>query len=698
MQDYNNYIFHHNSKSGLLTRHPITQDERIKLIERVNTLPGEQELDERIFLANQPATTFLTKGYYINVVPKSRDYISYWDTEKQIIYGGLLIDDKFYITGDHYFYLNYIYIPDKIKKIDTFPRIFDTDIWWYQLIELANLKWKFTATVKKRQMGFSLKAVARVIKRFWFEQGFVGRIVAWDEKFVKDDWALVKLFTKNLNRYTAWKRPVTGEKMDWTQEIKMEDGTIRGLGSKLQGLTFKTNPTKVVGGKVDEVLLEEYGVAPNADAVLEFVNSALKFGNIQTGNFHGIGAVGELKNCQPLKDVIFNPEDNGFLSMPNTHSNRPEEKVGIFVPEKYSYGNCIDEFGNSLIAEAEKQIAIEEGKMKKKSFKSFMIFKSQHPNTLEDAFASREENDFPVDIIQPWFDYLSTNYNPLRVTLSEESYGMTHNIGSKFDIVTDFPVKKDTIKDGAVVIDEAPPNNPQFGLFYAGVDTITPIKSTVSKSLQSIYIYKAAHELDGEYTQDKLVAWYAGRCDNPYDTYKITYDLIKYYNARTLIENDNRNFIEWMIAQKAQRYMMKRNEIALGKDLIMKSSIDTSEYGSRTQNIKEYLIGLLIAYVEEEIGVRFNKETGKSTTIYGVERIKDLMLLKEMLNYTPKTNVDRIMSMCITLLAAKSNTNRGLKVKTPTTIDIHKKSVNYSSQLANSNLRKNTSIRSTFLK
>lgn len=698
MQDFNNYIFHLDSKTKELTRKPITKEERVELITRLNKWPGEQNLDERINLANERATFFLKNKYYINVVPKSRDYISFWEREKQIIYGGLLIDNEFYITGDHYWYLNYIFIPDKVKKKDTFPRIFDTDIWWFQKIEYANLTGVFTATVKKRQMGFSLKAVSRLTKRFWFEEGFVGRIIAWDEKYVKDSWSIHKKYSKYLNRQTAWKRPITGEKMDITQEIKMEDGTFRGNGSKLQGLTFKTNPGKVVGGKVDEFLLEEYGAAPNADVVLELANSALKFGNISTGNFHGIGAVTELKYCKPLKDVIYNPEDNGFLATPNIHSNRPEESVGLFVPEKYSYGTCIDEFGNSLMDEALKSIAEEEERQKKKSYKSFMVYKSQHPNTLEDAFASREENDFPVGIIQPWYDKLSSTYNPLKVTITEESYGLTHNIGCKHDVVEDFPVKKDTLKTGAVVIDEAPKSNPPFGLYYAGIDTITPIKSTVSKSLQSIYIYKAAHELDGEYTQDTLVAWFAGRADSPYDTYKTTRDLIKYYNARALIENDNRNFIEWMIGQKCQKYMMKRNEIALGKDLIARSSIDTSEYGSRTQNIKTYLIGLGIAYCEEEIGVRFNEETGESRTIYGVERIKDKMLLKEMLEYSPKKNVDRIMAFCITLLAAKSNTNRGLKVKSNNTKKSEEKRVNYKKELANSSLKHKRNFRSTFLK
>jgi hypothetical protein len=78
--------------------------------------------------------------------------------------------------------------------------------------------------------------------------------------------------------------------------------------------------------------------------------------------------------------------------------------------------------------------------------------------------------------------------------------------------------------------------------------------------------------------------------------------------------------------------------------------------------MKEYLITLAIEYITEVVGNRFNDKTGEAIPIYGVERVKDKMLLREMMEYTPKKNVDRIMAFAIALFAARSNTNRGLKV------------------------------------
>jgi len=56
------------------------------------------------------------------------------------------------------------------------------------------------------------------------------------------------------------------------------------------------------------------------------------------------------------------------------------------------------------------------------------------------------------------------------------------------------------------------------------------------------------------------------------------------------------------------------------------------------------------------------------------------------------------MAFCITLLAAKSNTNRGLKVKSNNTKKSEEKRVNYKKELANSSLKHKRNFRSTFLK
>jgi hypothetical protein len=687
VQDLKSNIFKWDSKSKILTKESITPEERLALIDRVYRLPGEMNLDERISRANKEARDFQNNGYFCDRVPGSRDYKIYWDTQKALIYGGLLIDDEYYITGDTYWYLNFAEITFK-GGITMQPEIRDTDIWFFQLIEKAELQKEFTVTAKVRQFGFSLKLLSKLLKRFWFEHKFKGKFSASDDEYLTSGWQVLEGYRDFLNANTGWHRNLDPSgKGYWQQRLQMPDKSYLGNFSTLKTVNTKNKASQIVSGATSEAFIDEAGISKNLGEVLGLLTPALMDGNIVTGCVHVGGAAGNVSESQQLKSIIYNPEAYNMLALPNVWGNKPHQKVGIFVPAYYSYGSCKDEFGNSLIEEA--KIALEEQaqKEKLKSFADYQIFKAQYPQTLEDMFKTRLENIFPTELIEPHYEWLTQNYEPNAVTLHRNEIKVFHKLGSKYPVVKDFPVKRRTITHGAVCVVEPPLSNPPFGLYYAGVDTVTPIKTTSSVSLQSIHIYKASHEIDGEYDQDKLVAWYTGRCEDPYETYQITLDLIEWYNARACIENNNRNFIQWMIGRKKTGYMMKKNQMPLIKDMVVRASTDTSDYGiTTTTEFKKDLFNILVEYCREIIGYEF-KEDGTEVPIFGVTRIKDEMVLREMLDFNPhpKFNCDRLISYGLSIFASKSNTNRGIIVKSKIRED-NKKVVNYREELAKSSL------------
>lgn len=675
MKQYEGYIPRYNTLTDTWDKVEMTREQRIEFLQDTIALPGEQNLDERILLARTEAKRYEEQGYYTDMVPMSRDWINYWDRQKELCHTGLFID-HFYINPDLYWYLNFIIIPDKVKGDFCYPTLFDTDIWVFSLIELAELQKKFTVGVKKRQIGISLKLMAKILKRVWFQRSFAGKVVSWDKKYVLQNWEIMSNYRDELNARTAWYRNFNPDStLNWKQAVDLTienpNGEVvkktKGLKSTIKGLTTKDNPTAPVSGKTDEVFFDESGINPNLDETLEFMIPAMKFGDIITGHGHIWGAVGKLDQCKPLKTIFYNPETYNCLALPNIWSNKPDQKVGIFIPEEYSYADCMDEYGNSNIEEAIERIEKEAEAAKKKDYKSYMIYRSQSPRTPEDAFANRQESPYPVHLIKPHLEWLEQNYSPFTATIKREANRITHVAGSDAPIVSDFPLKASTDKRGAVVIIEPPIPNPPFGLYYAAVDPIRSVHSSNTDSLQAIYIYKAAHEIDGEFSLDKVVAWYAGRHDDWNLTYQTTLDLIEYYNARTAIESDQNAFIEWMIKNKKQLYMMKRSEMPILKDWVPKSTIN-EEYGWRTgsgnSTVRDRLIDLTIQYCTEIIGTTFHPHTGQPQNIYGVTRIKDEMLLREMLGYGDGVNVDRIIAFGGVLMAARSNTSRGIKVET----------------------------------
>ena len=102
--------------------------------------------------------------------------------------------------------------------------------------------------------------------------------------------------------------------------------------------------------------------------------------------------------------------------------------------------------------------------------------------------------------------------------------------------------------------------------------------------------------------------------------------------------------------------MVRRSEIPILRELVPNSSI-ADDYGLRMgsgmgDKVKKYCFEKLIEYLTARIGDEEIVIAGEKVlkTIHGVKRIKDRMLLKEMLNYNETLNVDRIIAASIAIM------------------------------------------------
>ena len=670
----------------------LTEEERVEikdlrslLIDTTQNPTTGYNLDNRVFEVTKEGkqwkkTNTKGNGYYCDKVSMSRDFISYWEHQKKLCYTGMLLGDL-YIPGDYYWYLNFCPIAHKNGSF-TIPDFRDTDLWYFQMLEYADLHGLFTICAKTRQCGVTLKLVSRLLKKFWFEQYHSSKYICSDEKYVNTGWEILESYRDHLNTFTAWYRPLNpSKKRDWMQRQEMSDKSYKGLKSLLKGVTNKIDSTAVVSGKTDSAVIDEGGINKLLLETTEYLIPALKEGDITHGTLHIAGAAGNISQSKGMKEIMYNPEKYGFLGVPDL--DNPNMTVGLFIPSYWSYGSCQDKYGNSLVKEAKEKIEKDAKLEKKKNFTSYQTWRSQRPVSLEDFFTSRTENIFPVDELNRHLTYLENNIKPLTVDLIRTPQ-IIHKLNNK-PICEDFPVKRDTLKPSSICIIEPPMSNPPWGLYYAGIDTVKPIKAPHSVSLQSIYIFKAVHEIDGEFSQERLVAWYTGRENKPKETFQKCLDLIEYYNARACIENNERGFIDWMLNKNKQKYILRRNELPLNKDLILTSTINNSEYGIRTTyNFKK---DILFPEVEQYVGDIISEKTyddGRLEEIMGLTRIPDKMLIKEMIHWNPhpNSNFDRIVAFGLGLFAARLNTTRGLIVRT--TRKSEEKPVNYREELRNS--------------
>jgi hypothetical protein len=216
----------------------------------------------------------------------------------------------------------------------------------------------------------------------------------------------------------------------------------------------------------------------------------------------------------------------------------------------------------------------------------------------------------------------------------------------------------------AVCISVDAPDN-----LYVTEHALVTHNTTTSESLCSIYIMKAPVEVTkvtiGEtetYIEpDKIVAAWCGRFDDINKTHQRLELIIEWYNAWTVIENNISLFIQYMISRKKQRYLVPKSQILFLKDLGANANV-FQEYGWKNTGtlFKAHLLSYAIEYCKEELDVETKTDGTIVRTTYGIERIPDPMLLKEMQEYADGVNVDRLVSFAaIVAFMRIQHANRG---------------------------------------
>ena len=649
--------------------------------------PGLYDFDETAYLFNEQAEIFNSQGFYCNSPFRSKDFIKYWDDQKDKCRKGVIYKNKdktWYLTRDYYMWLNFLPIYDKEEKAYGFAKVRDAQYHMALYELLAELNNKHAAIFKKRQIASSYFHMGKIINTYWFEEGSVCKIGASLKDYINDkgSWKFLEEYRDFLNEHTAWYRQSNPEKvLLWQQQIEVKIGnkkTSKGLKSKIQGASFEKNATTGVGGPTTYFFHEEAGIAPKMSETYEYLRPAMSSGMVTTGMFIAAGSVGDLDQCIPLKDMVLNPTNNDIYAV-ETNLLDKDGTVGLsglFIPEQWSMPPYIDDYGNSLVEEALDAIIKEREEWKLKlNPEQYQLRISQKPTNIAEGFAYRKESIFPQGIIQKQLKKIEDKeYHYEHIELERTHDGIKAKRTSKLPIST-FPVdKKMTDKSGAIVVWERPVKNPEWGAYYASIDPVSEGKTTTSDSLCSIYVYKNAVEISREtldgveqiIEQDKIVAAWCGRYDDINKTHEQLQLIIEWYNAWTVVENNISLFIQYMISKKKQKYLVPKQQILFLKDIGSNKTV-YQEYGWKNTGtlFKSHLVSYAIEFLREEIDEDLDDEGNTISSTLGIERIPDPMLLKEMLAYQPGVNVDRLVSFAALIAFAKvQQSNRGyLKVK-----------------------------------
>jgi hypothetical protein len=354
--------------------------------------------------------------------------------------------------------------------------------------------------------------------------------------------------------------------------------------------------------------------------------------------------------------------------------------AGLFIPEQWSMPPYIDDYGNSQVEESLKALNQQFIDWKKDlSPSQYQLRISQHPRNIEEAFAFRAESKFPLDLISAQIRRIEEKEYPYELLeVYRDDNGKPALRNTKRIPITEFPISKKTEdKRGCLIVYERPRKDLDFGTYYASIDPVSEGKTITSDSLCSILVYRNPIEVtkvDGTditnyIERDQIVASWCGRYDDLERTHEELEMIIEIYNAWTIVENNISLFIQYMISQKKQKYLVPKNQILFLKELGANASV-FQEYGWKNTGtiFKAHMLSYGIQYLKEVLDV-ITKDDGEVVkTIYGVERIPDIMLLKEMMAYHDGLNVDRLVTYCALIAFAKvQQANRGYSKRTETT-------------------------------
>lgn len=662
--------------------------------------PGKYEFDETSRLFNEQAKLFNKNGVYCIAPSGTKDYIKYWDTEKEKCRKGVIYKagtKNWYITRDYYMWLNFLPIYNKETQKFGFADVRDAQYHMSLYEILAELDYKHCAILKKRQIASSYFHSGKLINQIWFEEGVTLKMGGSLKDYVneKGTWKFLQEYEAFLNKHTAWYRPMNPQKaMFWQQKIEIVNfiggqkrKTEKGLKGVIQAMSFEKSPTTGVGGPSKYFFHEEAGIAPRMNETYEYLRPALRSGMITTGMFVAAGSVGDLSQCEPLRKLILQPDANDIYSVETNLIDGigTTGRSGLFIPEQWSMPPYIDDYGNSKVEESLEALNEQFAKWKKDlDPQEYQLRISQHPRNIKEAFDFRTLSIFPAHLVTAQIHRIEEKLYPYEfIDLYRDIKGdIIAETTNKLPIM-EFPISKKTEdKTGTIVVWERPSKEPEFGMYYASIDPVSEGKTTTSESLCSIYIYKSPIEVtknNGSEVQtyierDKIVAAWCGRFDDIKKTHDRLELLIEWYNAWTIVENNIPQFITHMIDRKKQRYLVPRSQILFLKDLGANANV-YQEYGWRNTGtlFKSHMLSYAIDFLTEELDQEVTSEGKIVRTTYGIERIPDPMLLKEMMEYRDGVNVDRLVSFAALIAFSKvQQANRGYKKRYEETADAKK--------------------------
>lgn len=622
----------------------------------------------------QKLHTIEWKDWYINQKripdPKSTEYKQFFAFHRELALDGFMMAGEFF---NPFLYWHMNIWNTEVDIIDDKGRISQK----YMNPYLRDNEWVITNEIYQANIlkkGLAIGGIRRLAKSV-IESSYIAWGATFDENSQNVISGLnapdIKLITdkidKGLNYLPdawKWQRIEDNWKNQVTLGIKTKDGTRMPFSSILiRNLDDGNNEEAIAGTKPRKLIIDEGGKGSflkGLQAAIPGFTTPFGWGCSPIVTFTG----GDMLKFFDAKNLMFDSASYNFMTYKNEDDDRRFH--GLFMSNKYrleakeesTLGKFLNKSEDSelhnipmQVSNAEKAEEVLQKNLENLSKSGdkipYLKEKMYYPRKVDDIFLNESSNIYNIEAAKAQQIRIKVNeITGQAIELYHDGEGILHKSSTK-QIITEFPVKSQS-KDAPIQMWEAPISSPPFGLYVAGVDPYRQGKASYSDSLGAVYIFKRMHDIQSEKYQDMFVAAYVARPDRKEVWEEQARLLIKYYNARTLCENDDISFIEYMKAKGDDHYLERQPDWL--KEIVPNTTVNR-DYGIHrsSEKIRDHLHNCLKKHSEKVLFKEVDEEGSTIREKLGMATINDPMLLEEMINYNDKDNFDREIAASLAL-------------------------------------------------
>jgi hypothetical protein len=488
-----------------------------------------------------------------------------------------------------------------------------------------------------------------------------GIVTAYQKEYLTKDGVLNKFvdmanFCATNTQFPRKRLKNSLQEMTWIMGYKdVELDIERGTQNTVLGVSSKDDESKLRGKRAAKILIEEFGTFPRLVDLYNVLLPSVQDGDIIFGQIYMLGTAGDNESdFAGAQEIMYNPRGYNMYALPNVFDkyNQGKPYFVFFFPGYVNRKGCYNEDGVSDIIKALIEILMNRYRVKYNSTDPNTIIKTiaEVPITPAEAIVKTGVNMFPVADLTERIGQLDSNpteYNDVYVgDLVFGKDGQVEYKPTSAQPIRDFPHKDNKI-EGAIEIFQMPEidkntNKPYNDRYILGADPYDDDESN-TMSLGSIFIL--------DLWTDRIVAEYTGRPSFADDYYEICRKLCLFYNGRLNYEYNKKGLFSHFSTRNSL-YLLTDVLDFLKEKQMMKDGIGNKSKGTNASPaINAYARSRLRSWLLSPVPVIQTIDgESKEVMVPRLFTVRNRALLKELINYNPEGNFDRISAMGMLML------------------------------------------------